>query len=288
MTKRGPARPRPSSKRTSRVPRSGPVPPEEGPPTGEADTDSLPPLSFSTDISSLELPHVVEMHLRGNGIDTVQCLCLLTEDDLHDLKNVGNVSVRAVYSALKARGLRLAPWQQHTEFAHACQRAVDGLGGLGTLLAAADDLLRRIEERRFLFQNENLRPVFEAALSLQHAIVAEEITRDRLDKVDLVSAGLQADKRQMGPGRSAPAVGLRGPGESAPDVVGASGEEKGLESLPRRIRLLLAALPSSTRERVSRRLCATPRFFEPWLYFVASVSAQSEVEREGRDLPARG
>jgi hypothetical protein len=225
---------------------------------------------------------VVEMHLRGNGIDTLQCLCLLTVDDLHDLRNVGSVSVRAVYSALKARGLRLAPWQRHTEFAHACQRAVDGLGGFGALLAAADDLLRRIEEKRFLFQNENLLPVFEAAFRLQHAIVAEEIARDRLEKVDLVSAGRQADERQRMPGRSVPAVGPRGPEESAPEAAGASGEEKGLESLPQRIRLLLAALPSSTRERVTRRLCATPRSVEPWFHFLASVSAQSEVEREGQ------
>jgi hypothetical protein len=254
---------------------------EDRQPTGGADLDTLPSLSFSTDISSLELPHVVEMHLRGNGIDTVQCLCLLTENDLHDLRNVGNVSVRAVYSALKARGLRLAPWQGHTEFAHACQRAVDGLGGLGTLLAAADDLLRRIEERRFLFQNENLLPVFEAALSLQHAIVAEEIARDRLEKVDLVSAGRQVDDRRMRTGRSAPAVGSRGPEEGAPEVAGAIGEEKGFESLPSRIRLLLATLPSSTRERVTRRLCPTPRSVEPWFHFLASVSAQCEVEREG-------
>lgn len=251
---------------------------------GEAGTDSLPPLSFSTDISSLELPHVVEMHLRGNGIDTVQCLCLLTEDDLRDLKNVGSVSVRAVSSALKERGLRLAPWQRHTEFAHACQRAVDGLGGLGTLLAAADDLLRRIEERRFLFQNENLRPVFEAALRLQHAIVAEEITRDRLEKVDLVSAGRRADERQIRPRRSVVPPDPHCPGESTSAVAGAGGDEKGPESLPSRIRLLLAALPSSTRERVTRRLCPTPRSVETWFHFLASVSAQCEV---GSDVNAR-
>lgn len=243
--------------------------------------DSLPPLSFSTDISCLDLPDVVEKHLRGNGIDTVQCLCLLTEGDLFDLRTVGIVSVRAVSAALKARGLRLAPWQRHTEFAHACQRAVDGLGGLGTLLAAADDLLRRIEERRFLFQNENLFPVFEAALGLQHAIVAEEIARDRLEKVDLVSAGRQVDDRRMRTGRGAPAAGLRSPEESAPAVAEASGEEKGLESLPSRIRLLLAALPSSTRESVTRRLCDTPKSLEPWFYFLASVSVQCEVAREG-------
>ncbi len=243
--------------------------------------ESLPPLSFATDISRLGLPHVVEMHLRGNGIDTVQCLCLLTEDDLRDLRNVGTVSVRAVYAALKGRGLRLAPWQRPTEFAHACQLAVDGLGGLGTLLAAADDLLRRIEERRFLFQNENLLPVFEAALSLQHAIVAEEIATDRLAKVDLVSAGGRVDDRRMRSGRSAPPVGSPCPEESALEVTGASDGEKGLESLPSRIRLLLAALPSSTRESVTRRLCAAPRSFTPWLHFLASVSVQCEVAREG-------
>ena len=240
----------------------------------------LPSLSFSTDISCLGLPRVVEKRLRNNGIHTVQCLCILTWEDFYDMPNVGAVSIRAVESALRERGLRLAPRKMNRDFASACQLFVDALGKLGPVLSAADDLLRRIEQRRFLLEYETLSPIYEAAMTLQKAIVLEEVARERLANADIASAGRRSDEWRRF--HRVPAARAAGDDEDASeDAAGAGGSEDGLGHLPPRVRRQLAELPESTRKLVAEKFFPVPRPFEPWLQYLGVVDALARREPEG-------